>query len=62
MVAAFWAGIPVEVTQEAGVVLHCHQDTLLVTTHDTQGNGVVGVFYPRPQVIKHTTLDLKRCG
>ena len=40
MVAAFWAGIPVEVTHEAGVVMGCcHGDTLSAASYDTQGNG-----------------------
>ena len=28
MVAAFWTGIPVEVTQETGVVPHCRRATI----------------------------------
>ena len=43
MLAAFWAGIPVEDTQDAGVVprllTRCHWDTLLVASYDTQENG-----------------------
>ena len=41
MVAAFWSGIPVEVTQEAGeshAVDARYRDTLLVASYDTQGN------------------------
>ena len=42
MVVAFWAVIPVEVTEEAGVVPRCTRvaigDTLLVASYDTQEN------------------------
>ena len=40
--AEFWIAIPVEVTQETSVVphhTHCHRDTLLVISYDTQGKG-----------------------
>ena len=51
MLAAFWAGIPVEVTQEAGVVprlwTHYNQDTLLVASH-TSRRDTMGVFYLPP--------------
>ena len=46
MEAAFWAGIPVVVTQEAGIVPRCHRDILLVASYDTQGNG--GYILPTP--------------
>ena len=43
MLAAFWAGIPVEATQETSVVPRLqtcfHQVTLLVASYDTQGIG-----------------------
>ena len=39
MVAMLWAGIPVEVIQEAGVVPQCYQDTLFVASYDMEGNG-----------------------
>ena len=36
MVAAFWAGIPIEITQKAGVILRCRRGVIgtpLVTLH-----------------------------
>ena len=38
ILAAFWVGIPVEIIQEAGIVPHCHQETLLVNSYNMQGD------------------------
>ena len=51
MVAAFWVGIPVEVTQEAGVIPRCRRavvGTPFELPHTTHRE-TVGVFYTRPQ-------------
>ena len=43
IVTAFWAGIPVEATQEAGVISSCPRAILAthlaMASYDTQGNG-----------------------
>ena len=55
MVAAFWPRIPVEVTQEAGVVPRCRRaviGTPILSPHRTRRE-TMGVFYPRPQVVSN---------
>ena len=50
MVAAFWAGIPVEVTQEAGVVPRCRCAVIEIpfqSPHTTRKE-TVDVFYRQP--------------
>ena len=56
MVAAFWAGIPVEITQDAGVVPRCDRDTHLVASYDTQGN--VGRILAPPTGVNDTLITL----
>ena len=48
MVAAFWAGIPVEVTQEADVVLRCRRAVIGTPFYSPQTTRreTVGVLYP----------------
>ena len=52
MVAAFWAGIPVEFTQEADVI-PCRRRAAIGTpfkSPHTTRRETVGVFYPSPTV------------
>ena len=48
MLASFWAGIPVEVTQEAGVVTRLWTLAIGTESHTTRKDKV-GVLYPNPQ-------------
>jgi len=54
MVAAFWAGIPVEVTQEAGIFPRCRRAAIrtLFQSPNTTCRETVGLFYPCPQVVE----------
>ena len=52
IVAAFWVGVPVEVTQDAGVVPHCRCaviGTPFLSPHTTR-RATVGVFYQIIQI------------
>ena len=67
IVAAFWAGIPVEVTQEAGIVPSCRRaaiGTRFLSPHTTRRK-TVGVFYSTPTggmvVLSFRVLGSKNC-
>ena len=54
MLAAFWAAIPVEVTQEAGIFPRCRRAAIrtLFQSPNTTCRETVGLFYPCPQVVE----------
>ena len=65
MVAAFWVGIPVKVTQEAGVVPRCRRaaiGTPLLPAHTTRREKV-SEFYPPPtrRGVRGLIITLTNC-
>ena len=63
--ANFYTGIPVEDTQDAGVVprllMRCHRDTLLVASYDTQGCGrrILPPTHKGDDVIYHCPIFIR---